>query len=242
MGEGRVFFSGYSIRLARKNLNVGTMPGKYKLDSEQFFMLTYPTIPDGFDTAHLINVLERLGCDYRIGRELHKDGKPHVHAMLCFDEPYTDRDARRTFAVGTRVPNIRVRRTRPERGWDYVGKHAGTKEGHYIIGEKGTRPGGSEDSAERPSNDSWHEIILARTREEFFDLASRLAPRQLACNFNSLTLYADWKYRPVVEPYSSPDGEWTIPDELTDWVENNIRNPIGKCPLRSAISELYFSF
>lgn len=97
------------------------MPAKYKLNDEQYFMLTYPTIPDGFDTQLLIDVLERLGCNYRIGRELHQDGKPHLHAMLCFDEPYTDGDARTTFKIGTRVPNIRVRRVKPERGWDYVG-------------------------------------------------------------------------------------------------------------------------
>ena len=206
------------------------MPAKYKLDAEQFFMLTYPTIPDGFDTACLIAILERLGCDYRIGRELHKDGKPHIHVMCCFADPYTDRDARRTFTVGTRVPNIRVRRTRPERGWDYVGKHAGTQEGHYIIGEKGSRPGGAEDSSERSTNDVWHEIILARTREEFFDFAARLAPRQLACSFGQLTMYADWKYRPEAQPYSSPSGDWSIPWDLSDWVRDNLGSNLGKHP------------
>ncbi|QCX29399.1 Replication-associated protein [Plant associated genomovirus 8] len=203
------------------------MPAKYKLDGEQFFMLTYPTTPADFDGSGIVAILERLGCNYRVGRELHQDGKPHFHAMCCFDEPYTDGDARRTFTVGTRIPNIRVRRTRPERGWDYVGKHAGTKEGHYLVGEKGTRPGGDEDSSERPSNDSWHEIILARTREEFFDLAARLAPRQLACSFTSLSAYADWKYRPVKEEYVGPDGVWSVPDELLDWVDENVRRPKG---------------
>lgn len=219
------------------------MPAKYKLDAEQFFMLTYPTIPDGFDTAELINILERLGCDYRVGRELHQDGKPHIHAMLCFDDPYSDRDARRTFTVGTRVPNIRVRRTRPERGWDYVGKHAGTKDGHYIIGEKGSRPGGDGDSTERSTNDVWHEVILARTREEFFDLAARLAPRQLACSFSSLVAYADWKYRPEVQVYATPDGEFSVPFELRDWVDDNVRGAVGEFPLRSgAISDLGLGF
>jgi len=204
------------------------MPAKYKLDAEQFFMLTYPTTPDDFDGSGIVAVLERLGCSFRVGRELHADGKPHFHAMCCFDEPYSDGDARRTFTVGTRVPNIRVRRTRPERGWDYVGKHAGTKEGHYIVGEKGSRPGGDSDGSERPSNDCWHEIILARTREEFFDAAARLAPRQLACSFNSLLAYADWKYRPEPEPYTTPDGEFSVPFELKDWVDDNVRGCVGE--------------
>lgn len=108
-----------------------------------------------------------------------------------------------------------------------MGKHAGTKEGHYIVGEKGDCPGGDGDSNDRSSNDVWHEIILARTRQEFFDIASRLAPRQLACSFNSLVAYADWKYRPEVEEYVSPPGEFVVPEELSDWVDQNVRGPIG---------------
>nr|UBJ26165.1 replication-associated protein [Red panda feces-associated gemycircularvirus] len=181
------------------------MVRRYKIDDEQFFMLTYPTTPDDFPINDLVGILDGLGCNYRIGRELHEDGKPHFHAMVVFDNPYSDRDGRTTFCVGGRSPNIGMRRTKPERGWDYVGKHAGTKDGHYIVAEKGNRPGGDGDSNERSSNDVWHEIILARTREEFFDLASRLAPRQLACSFTQLTSYADWKYRVVETPYASPE-------------------------------------
>ncbi|QNI80849.1 RepA [Tecoma stans associated gemykolovirus] len=79
-----------------------------------------------------------------------------------------------------------------------------------------------------PANDVWHEVILARTREEFFDLAARLAPRQLACSFSSLTAYADWKYRPEPIPYETPDGEWSIPSELSDWMDTNVRGVPGK--------------
>jgi len=103
----------------------------------------------------------------------------------------------------------------------------GKKEGIYIVGKRGERPGGDGDSAGRPANDVWHEIILARTREEFFDIASRLAPRQLACNFNSLVAYADWKYRPEPVPYATPDGEFDVPDVLSDWVDDNVRGSVG---------------
>lgn len=201
--------------------------GKYRIDNEQYFMLTYPTTPDVWSVDGLIRCLDRLGCDYRIGRELHQDGKPHFHAMLCFADPYSDNDARKTFTVDGRVPNIRVRRSRPDRGWDYVGKHAGTKEGHYIVAESGERPMG--DSEDRPSNDVWHEIILARTREEFFDKCQAMAPRQLACSFTQLSAYADWKYAPAPVPYESPPGEFVdIPEELTQWVSDNITNKIGR--------------
>lgn len=215
------------------------MVRRFKIDDEQFFMLTYPTTPDDFPIDDLVGILDGLGCNYRIGRELHEDGKPHFHAMVVFDNPYSDRDGRTTFRVGGRAPNIRMRRTKPERGWDYVGKHAGTKDGHYIVAEKGDRPGGDGDSNERSTNDVWHEIILARTRKEFFDLASRLAPRQLACSFSQLTAYADWKYRVVETPYASPEGEFEVPIELQQWVNANLRREhhgryvLPQGPLRS---------
>lgn len=203
------------------------MPAKYKLEHEQFFMVTFVRTPDDWPVLDLVAILDRLGCDYRVGRELHADGKPHFHAMCVFDEPYTDNDARKTFSVGGRSPNIRVRRSRPDRGWNYVGKHAGTKEGHEIVAERGECPMGDEE--DRPTNDVWHEIILARTREEFFEKCQTMAPRQLACSFTQLCSYADWKYAKPKEVYQPPAGEFVdVPQELTDWVERNLTRPHGR--------------
>uniref|UniRef100_A0AAU6S5B5 Replication associated protein n=2 Tax=unclassified Gemykolovirus TaxID=2763233 RepID=A0AAU6S5B5_9VIRU len=198
------------------------MPRKFKITEEQFFMLTYPKTPTGWTCDNLVTTLDGLGCDYRIGRELHQDGSPHYHAMLVFAEPYSDDDARITFTCDGRTPNIKMRRAKPQNGWDYVGKHAGTKEGHEIVAERGMRPGGEDDGTERPSNDVWHEIILARTREEFFDSAARLAPRQLACSFSQLTAYADWKYRVAEKLYETPVGNFEVPIELQRWANENL--------------------
>lgn len=198
------------------------MPRKFKITEEQYFMLTYPKTPTGWTCDNLVTTLDGLGCDYRIGRELHQDGSPHYHAMLVFAEPYSDDDARITFTCDGRTPNIKMRRAKPQNGWDYVGKHAGTKEGHEIVAERGMRPGGEDDGTERPSNDVWHEIILARTREEFFDSAARLAPRQLACSFSQLTAYADWKYRVAEKLYETPVGNFEVPIELQRWANENL--------------------
>lgn len=204
------------------------MPQAYKIKDEQYFMLTYPTTPDGWPVNDLIGVLDRLGCDYRIGRELHQDGKPHFHAMVIFNEPYNDESPRSTFKIGGRAPNIRMRRANPERGWDYVGKHAGTQDGHYIVAEKGTRPGGEGAGSTRSANDVWAEIILARTEEEFFSNTARLAPKQLACSYPSLRSYANWKYAKEAENYTGPDGEWSVPFDLQDWAAENIGESIGR--------------
>lgn len=201
---------------------------EYHIDNEQFFMLTYPTTPNGWPVDDLVSLLERLGCDYRIGHELHQDGKPHFHAMVVFDDPYDDRAARATFTIGGRAPSFRMRRANPAGGWDYVGKHAGTKDGHYIVAEKGTRPGGEDAGVSRSTNDVWHEIILARTETEFFELAARLAPKQLACSFTQLKGYAAWKYKTADEMYSNPIGEWSVPFELQDWARENIGMQAGR--------------
>lgn len=85
------------------------------------------------------------------------------------------------------------------------------------------------DEEDRPSNDVWHEIILARTREEFFEKCQTMAPRQLACSFTQLCSYADWKYAKPKEVYEQPAGEFIdVPEELTDWVERNLKNKHGR--------------
>ena len=66
------------------------------------------------------------------------------------------------------------------------------------------------------------EIICAETEEEFFEKLASLAPKQLGCNFGSLKLYADWKYRPRVTPYESPAGGYTVPQPLQDWERDQL--------------------
>lgn len=196
---------------------------QYVINDEQYFMLTYPTTPDGWPVNDLVGVLDRLGCDYRIGRELHQDGKPHFHAMVCFNEPYNDKTARTTFKIGGRAPNIKMRRANPERGWDYVGKHAGTKDGHYIVAEKGGRPGGDAVVSERSSADIWAEIRLARTKEEFLELVGKLAPKQLICGWINVRAYAKDRYGEpsLVEEYEgAPPGMWSVPFELQEYADN----------------------
>jgi len=87
------------------------------------------------------------------------------------------------------------------------------------------RPGGDKEDSERTQADIWSEIICATTEDEFFEKLAALAPKQLGCNFGSLKLYAEWKYRPVVADYVSPPGRFDLPPELDNWAELNVRNP-----------------
>jgi len=198
---------------------------KFKLDSVNYVLLTYSDCPDDFDPQCIIDAVTGTGAVYRLGRELHQNGKPHFHCFVQWDEPFSHPDAGQLFFVGGRRANIKRFSANPGRRWDYVGKYAGHKEGHFIIGDACERPGGDKEDTERTQADIWSEIICATTEGEFFEKLAALAPKQLGCNFGSLKLYAEWKYRPVVAEYNSPAGTWDVPDVLNEWADVNVRHP-----------------
>uniref|UniRef100_A0AAU6S5B6 Replication associated protein n=1 Tax=Eptesicus serotinus feces associated gemykolovirus 2 TaxID=3139977 RepID=A0AAU6S5B6_9VIRU len=199
-----------------------TMVRKFKLDNVDYVLLTYSDCPDDFDPQLIINAVVGTGGVYRLGRELHQNGKPHFHCFVQWPEPFSHPDAGALFYVGGRRANIKRFSANPGRRWDYVGKYAGHKEGHYLIGDQCDRPGGDKDDSERTQSDIWSEIINATSEEEFFEKLAALAPKQLGCNFGSLKLYADWKYRPQLQPYDSPAGGFTVPEALADWERDQL--------------------
>lgn len=214
------FFAGYSVKFARKFL---TMVRKFKLDSVEYVLLTYSDCPNDFNPQLIIDAVVGTGAVYRLGRELHQNGKPHFHCFVQWPEPFSHPDAGALFYVGGRRANIKRFSANPGRRWDYVGKYAGHKEGHYIIGDQCDRPGGDKDDSERTQADIWGEIICATTEEEFFEKLAALAPKQLGCNFGSLKLYAEWKYRPVIGPYEPPLGDYVPETPLVTWNEHRQR-------------------
>lgn len=200
---------------------------KFKLDNVDYVLLTYSDCPHDFDPLGIVAAVTGTGAVYRLGRELHQSGKPHYHCFVQWiDGGHSDDDARRTFCVDGRYPNIKRFSANPGRRWDYVGKYAGQKEGHYIIGDQCDRPGGDSDEP-RGEADKWSEIINATTQDEFFEKCASLAPKQLGCNFGSLKLYAEWKYRPAAKEYISPVGEYTPSPEMQTWVDEYILNEFG---------------
>ncbi|AXB22640.1 replication associated protein [Lepus americanus faeces associated genomovirus SHP11] len=191
------------------------MVRRFKLEEVSYVLLTYPTTPDGFDPQGIIDAVVAAGAVYRLGRELHADGKPHYHCFVQWADPYSDPDAGGTFTVGGRRPNIKKFSANPGRRWDYVGKHAGKKEGHFIIGDQCERPS-EGDVDTRSQSDIWSEIIGCTTQEEFWSKLAALAPKQLGCNFGSLKLYVDWKYKPAQEIYETPQGTFDVPGVLQE--------------------------
>jgi len=180
----------------------------------RYALLTYAQCGD-LDPHAIVLLLSELGAECIIGRENHADGGIHLHAFVDFGREYSTRNARQ-FDVEGHHPNVLPGKKTPEKMFDYA-----TKEGDVVAGGL-ERPHGSD---VHQSGDPWHEIILADTREQFFDLCGRLAPRSLACSFPSLCKYADWKYRDDPEPYHNPDGYTYAPERvegLSEWVRDNL--------------------
>lgn len=205
---------------------------RFKLDNVNYVLLTYSDCPNDFDPQLIIDAVVGTGAVYRLGRELHQNGKPHYHCFVQWDDGYSTPDAAAVFNVGGRKANIKRFSANPGRRWDYVGKYANQKEGHYIIGDQCERPGGDKEDSERSQSDIWSEIINATSQSEFFEKLAALAPKQLGCSFSSLKLYADWKYRPEQEEYISPIGRFEVPEVLSDWVVDNLESEVVgmSCP------------
>ncbi len=180
----------------------------------KYGLFTYAQCGD-LDPFDVVCLFSELGAECIIGREKHQDGGTHLHAFAAWEKKFR---SRRTdiFDVGGFHPNVVPSRGTPEGGYDYA-----TKDGD-IVGGGLERPNGSKVPC---TSDAWATIINAESRDEFWRLVSELAPRSLACNFNSLRNYSEWKYREDPAPYEHPAdigfNTGNFP-ELDEWVQHNL--------------------
>lgn len=184
----------------------------------RYGLFTYAQCGD-LDPHAVVCLFSGLDAECIIGRENHADGGIHLHAFVDFGRKFRTRNTRQ-FDVDGHHPNVLPCKKTPEKMWDYA-----TKDGDIVAGGL-ERPDGS---GVPDARDPWHEIIMAESRDEFFELCAQLAPRSLACSFTSLRAYADWKYRPARTPYVNPP-EWRFDTEdvpqLRRWIRENLEGYI----------------
>jgi len=184
----------------------------------RYGLLTYPQSGD-LTGEQIVIHLGSLGAECIVGRESHVDGGIHLHAFFMFERKFQSRNER-IFDVDGHHPNIVAGYQTPEKGYRYA-----TKDGDIVAGgllESDLRERISETSSK------WADIVMAESRDEFFDLVAKLDPRSLCTNFSSLRAYADWRYRPVKEPYVTPDGlafDTGEYPELDEWVRESLGGP-----------------
>jgi len=185
----------------------------------RYALFTYPQCGD-LDPFEVSDHFSELGAECIIGREAHADGGTHLHAFVDFGRKYRTRrvDA---FDVGGNHPNISPSFGTPEKGYDYA-----IKDGEVCAGGL-ARP--AEKSLGKRT-DPWAEIVLAESREEFFQRVRALNPRALCTSFTQLQKYADWQYRVAPEPYRH-DETLTFDlsgfPELLDWTHESLFSERG---------------
>lgn len=180
----------------------------------RYALFTYAQCGE-LDPFAVVNHFSELRAECIIGRENHATEGVHLHTFVDFNRKFHSGNPRFADVEG-RHPNVQPCGRTPEKMYDYA-----IKDGDVVAGGL-ERPSGGRLSG--PS-DPWAEIIMAESRDEFFELCTKLAPRALACSFNSLQSYADWKYRPEPTPYVHPEGlhfNHDIMGALDDWVSENL--------------------
>uniref|UniRef100_A0A8E7G1E4 Replication-associated protein n=1 Tax=Ficedula parva Genomoviridae sp. TaxID=2814952 RepID=A0A8E7G1E4_9VIRU len=188
----------------------------------QHFLLTYAHTEgrDGkppLDPFRVVEVIGGHGAECIVARELYPTGDGfHFHVFVSFDRRFRSRKAD-VFDVDGYHPNVEPSRKNAVGGFDYA-----TKDGEIIAGglERPSGIGGRR-SANRDEV-VWGQITTAETRDEFWSLCDELDPKSLVCNFPALARFADWKFRPVKVPYTTPDGVFDLADYecLTEWRDN----------------------
>jgi len=181
----------------------------------RYALITYAQC-GSLDPFAVVNHFANHHAECIVGRELHADGGVHLHVFVDFGRKFRSRSAT-IFDVEGFHPNISPSLGNPGRGWDYA-----TKDGDIVAG--GLERPGDNDSNER--QDIWAQIIMAPTRDEFFDLVRRHQPRTLATSFVSLEKYADWHYRLDPEPYTHDNSlhfDTSLYPDLDQWYTQNIQ-------------------
>lgn len=191
----------------------------------RYALLTYAQCGD-LDPWSIVSLFAGLRAECIVGRENHQDEGVHLHVFVDFGRVFRSRRTE-AFDVEGRHPNVQHVNRTPWVAYDYA-----IKEGDVVAGgaERPKEGGGTEVSR---VGDVWPEIMAAESRDEFFDLLSKLAPRSLVSSFNSCRAFAEWRYRVDPEPYRNPDGLHFEADRvalLHEWAEENVGRRIsGKC-------------
>lgn len=200
-----------------------TMPAAFKFFGKHV-LLTYPQC-GALDAMAVGESIGSTGGKYIIAKELHADGGIHLHCFVQWEFNFATTD-KRQFDVDGCHPNFRKMYRTPKKGYAYCIKNGeivgGDLQAVDVIDDDKSGTSGDSDTQRKSP---WPEIILAKSRDEFFESCARLDPRSLCVGFMGLCKYADWRYRVDRSPYSTPGGvsiEASTVPALCDWVRDNL--------------------
>lgn len=184
--------------MPRANRNI------FRVNAKQF-LLTYPHCNDLDGLRTLFHETYANSRYFVIGRERHADGEPHLHSVIILQRRFDAGE--RSFDFNGYHANIQAVRN-VNQAIEYV-----KKDGDYI--EEG------EDPSKRANN--WRTIQQSETEEDFWRNVQELQPRDYITNLEKLQYYARFRYPIRQLPYETPDVQFDVPLEISNWVEENIR-------------------
>lgn len=197
--------------------------------------LTYPQVGDAELTGIYDWLTATFECDYVcVSEERHEDGGKHFHAFLRFARRFRSSN-QSVFDYNGNHPNIKSAYA-PSKCLEYV-----KKDGNFL--EYGDATQITKSGAKR----SWESVVGCPTKEEFMSMIQEQFPRDYVLNLERIEYFADKKYKPEAPVYTPTFTNFTIPNQLQEWVAqmDNEGNPdpnfyhsgsffISGLPLRAA--------
>lgn len=192
----------------------------FQFNSKTIFA-TYPQ-SDGLDKETILNVFVCHGIlEYAcVGQEKHAEGGIHFHVAARYASPVRTRDPR-FFDIKGYHPNIQGARNF-QAVVDYC-----QKEKDFI-----------EHGENRGIKRSWSDLLDKNgDKESFMTDVMMHFPRDYVLNTEKLLFFADYKYKPIIGRYISPDYNFIVPDILDDWFLRSLARP--RLPLDSRVLSDY---
>jgi len=186
------------------------MPGatQFRFSARAAF-LTYPQCSIQAQALH--DFLHDLAPTkyIHVAKENHEDGTPHLHALVCFTNKFSSRNAR-IFDIQEHHPNIQ-----PARDVKAVDEYL----------EKS--PLETVKSGEAPYRKiTWQQVLAAETEEATLELAAKASPRDFVLQHDKIKAFAASKKRRHNQ-YTAPEYAFLLEPPMTDWLNTEFKNPVG---------------
>lgn len=185
--------------------------------------LTYPQVSADIDIADILINVKQLphyeSCI--IAKELHADGNPHIHILLCLSKAPDWTNSRKLDDLVGKHGNYRgIRSFR--KCYDYVRKGGNFLEDNFDLGRY-TKTTTSKDDLYRSISQSTGvaeglKTLLEQDPKEYFTRGTTV---------KTMLEYLHGKPKPNYTPHAELNGTYAIPQEITDWLESDFR-PVSR--------------
>ncbi|ABG79572.1 replication-associated protein [Tomato yellow leaf curl Indonesia virus-[Lembang]] len=208
---------------------------RFQINAKNYF-LTYPhcSLSKSEALSQIRNLNTPTNKKYiKICSELHEDGEPHLHVLIQFEGKFKTKNKRFFDLVSpTRSthfhPNIQGAKSSSDVK-AYIEKDGDTLEwGTFQIDGRSSRGG------KQSANDAYAKAMNAGNKAEALNILKELAPKDYILQFHNLNTNLDKIFMTPQPVFTSPflsSSFDQVPEELEEWVAENIVDPAAR-PLR----------